>query len=388
MKTFKDLLSEIYSYPPTTPDEKKFIDIHTIKMFDYPVKNSDGLPFKDEKIKQPGTQHKKPASYDPPKEPTDVYKKVNDLNKRIKYKVDEEVEQVDERTLLPKTIHVTPGGYGTHYVLDMAHDVDVEHPSNPGTKLSPGDKVSEKDMNDLMSKGHEVKVVNEEKSEDDAVSDYFKKGGTVKKLKPRVAKGISYMRNMSRTKGTSPGAKMQYRSSKTFSEVMSYINERKNNRNEDVEWVEEKKLTPAEMKKREEVAKAIERENPSMPKPMKMAIATKTAKRVAEELNLDELLGIDPSQINEEGIFEYNDVLSLLAIASDNDSEIELFFEDSEESLLLDKDVCDLILSTYSELDEESQAKFEYALQESHKGFMYCVDFANTLQEELANENN
>ena len=47
--------------------------------------------------------------------------------------------------------------------------------------------------------------------------------------------------------------------------------------------LEEKKLTPAEMKKREEVAKAIERENPNMPMGKKMAIATATAKKVAEE---------------------------------------------------------------------------------------------------------
>ena len=47
--------------------------------------------------------------------------------------------------------------------------------------------------------------------------------------------------------------------------------------------LDEKTLTPAEKKKREEVAKAIERENPNMPMGMKMAIATKTAKRVAEE---------------------------------------------------------------------------------------------------------
>lgn len=45
----------------------------------------------------------------------------------------------------------------------------------------------------------------------------------------------------------------------------------------------EKTLTSAEKKKREEVAKAIERDNPNMPMAMKMAIATKTAKRVAEE---------------------------------------------------------------------------------------------------------
>ena len=53
-------------------------------------------------------------------------------------------------------------------------------------------------------------------------------------------------------------------------------------------FVSEKKLTPAEMKKREEVAQAIERENPDMPMDKKMAIATATAKKVAEEAELDE----------------------------------------------------------------------------------------------------
>ena len=51
----------------------------------------------------------------------------------------------------------------------------------------------------------------------------------------------------------------------------------------------EKKLTPAEMKKREEVAKAIERENPDMPMPQKMAIATATAKKVAESDQSDRM---------------------------------------------------------------------------------------------------
>ena len=50
---------------------------------------------------------------------------------------------------------------------------------------------------------------------------------------------------------------------------------------EEVE-IEEKHLTPAEMKKREEVVKAIKRGNPKMDKSMAYAIATKTAKRVAE----------------------------------------------------------------------------------------------------------
>lgn len=55
-----------------------------------------------------------------------------------------------------------------------------------------------------------------------------------------------------------------------------------------VKDMEEKVLTPAEKKKREEVAQAIERDNPDMPMDKKMAIATATAKKVAEEADLDE----------------------------------------------------------------------------------------------------
>lgn len=49
--------------------------------------------------------------------------------------------------------------------------------------------------------------------------------------------------------------------------------------------IDEKMLTPAEMKKREEVAMAIKRDNPKMPMGKKMAIATATAKKVAEDLD-------------------------------------------------------------------------------------------------------
>ena len=45
-----------------------------------------------------------------------------------------------------------------------------------------------------------------------------------------------------------------------------------------------KTLTPAEKKKREEIAKAMERDNPGMDMSKKMAIATATAKRVEEEM--------------------------------------------------------------------------------------------------------
>jgi hypothetical protein len=47
----------------------------------------------------------------------------------------------------------------------------------------------------------------------------------------------------------------------------------------------EKTLTPAEKKKREEIAQAIERDNPGMDMSKKMAIATAQAKKVAEEVD-------------------------------------------------------------------------------------------------------
>ena len=49
-----------------------------------------------------------------------------------------------------------------------------------------------------------------------------------------------------------------------------------------IEKIEEKKLTPNELKKREKVAKAIKRDDPNMPMDKKMAIATSVAKKHAE----------------------------------------------------------------------------------------------------------
>jgi hypothetical protein len=53
--------------------------------------------------------------------------------------------------------------------------------------------------------------------------------------------------------------------------------------------IREKTLTPAELKKREEIAKAMERDNPGMDMGKKMAIATATAKRVAEAVDYEKL---------------------------------------------------------------------------------------------------
>lgn len=54
---------------------------------------------------------------------------------------------------------------------------------------------------------------------------------------------------------------------------------------EEDEDMNERTLTPAELKKRKEVADAIKRDNPNMPMAKKMAIATATAKKVAEAVS-------------------------------------------------------------------------------------------------------
>lgn len=61
--------------------------------------------------------------------------------------------------------------------------------------------------------------------------------------------------------------------------------------------ISEKELTPAELKKREEVAKAIEKKNPDMPMDKKMAVATSVAKKVAEseETNMKHRVGVTVS---------------------------------------------------------------------------------------------
>ena len=64
----------------------------------------------------------------------------------------------------------------------------------------------------------------------------------------------------------------------------------------------EKTLTPAEKKKREEIAKAMERENPGMDMSKKMAIATAAAKRVAEATDADYHKTLGPTKNSDEGI--------------------------------------------------------------------------------------
>jgi hypothetical protein len=77
----------------------------------------------------------------------------------------------------------------------------------------------------------------------------------------------------------------------------------------------EKTLTPNEMKKREEIAKGIEKSNPDMPMGKKMAIATAKAKQVAEEVEqLDERAAHDQYHTYHKGV---KDVLAKIGMHVD-----------------------------------------------------------------------
>jgi len=90
---------------------------------------------------------------------------------------------------------------------------------------------------------------------------------------------------------------------------------------EQFEDLSEKTLTKAEMKKREEISQAMERDNPNMPMAKKMAIATATAKRVAEEV--------------EETTFEEDLVELYFALnEEDRDELIDILNEEDEDLLL------------------------------------------------------
>ena len=56
---------------------------------------------------------------------------------------------------------------------------------------------------------------------------------------------------------------------------------------EAVKNIAERKLTKAEYSKKKEIAKALEKDDPNMPDDKKYAIATATAKKVAEQEELD-----------------------------------------------------------------------------------------------------
>lgn len=317
MKSFKKLVKEFYSYPPTTDDEKKFLDIHKVQVVDYPVKNDQGLPFRDDNIKHPGLQHKKPASYEPPHEPTNVYKNINDLNKKFKFKrFDEQAIQVDEVS------KQTLGRYINASVKDVESRKKnaADFAALGVAAKKEGDKEGATKMFDRWWH-HAGKALNREKGIKTAVNKLTK---------------------------------------------------------EEID-LEEKTLTPAEIKKREEVAKAIERENPKMPMSMKMAIATKTAKRVAEQeedlanLNLIRsklnLSTINENKEEETVVEQVATITDVIQNVIESKATATLSFNDEHLEVALNLETAEALNHARLMLGEEDRKIFDYLISKGSEQF-------------------
>jgi len=178
---------------------------------------------------------------------------------------------------------------------------------------------------------------------------------------------------------------------------------------EEIELVDEKTLTPAEMKKREEVAKAIARENPKMPMAKKMAIATATAKKVTEALvgkqkNIDannnnkidaqdfKLLKLKKKAVSEEAEIDYEgqmakaelnaicDKAGILSEMLDNDTQLEAWLQTK---ISRAKDYIDAVHDYLMYTDKDEPASHEG--EEGQSGAMASnyTSFLNRMGEEV-----
>ena len=251
MKTLKDLF-EVYK--PKSPDEQKFVDKHvTIKHKDRNGNGDDVFKGNTKYIKRKEERHGYDVGDD-----EKVYEEVEDLDESVAKVANHLIKRYGEN-VRKSHVRSAANDFGVGFVA-LSHHVRKKLGVNRLDEEQI-DESSTPALNAVLS-GHAGKTYRE----------VFAKHGdklhgmmqAVKKERDEVAKAA----------GSSRAAMRHDTALKAYK---SY----KNNMQEELE-LEEKKLTPAEMKKREEVAKAIERENPKMDKSMAYAIATKTAKRVAE----------------------------------------------------------------------------------------------------------
>lgn len=276
-KTLKDLF-EVYK--PKSPDEQKFVDKHvTIKHKD---RNGNGDDvFKADNVK-PIKRKEERHGYDAG-EDEKVYEEIDkDLEDELmsqragpdgaawrakkkaaaKKTTNEEVEDLDESV----------AKVANHLIKRYGENVRKSHVRSAANDFGVG----------FVALSHHVrKKLGVNRLEEEQIDELSKK--TLAKYIPAAAKDAERA-----------GAHQEY-----YGSDQDFRDGRNRQRGieravkklakEEAEQIEEKKLTPAELKKREEIAKAMERENPGMDKSKKMAIATATAKRVAEELEAIEM---------------------------------------------------------------------------------------------------
>jgi hypothetical protein len=307
MKTLKQFL-EVYE--PKSPDEKRFKDKHvTIKHQD---RNGNG---------------------DDVFQATNV-KKAERTKERHGYEPGEDEKVYEEKDMPFEGPYRDAGERKDKY-------------GNPIKNVAK--HLAKKAMN--AQKNEEVEIEEVTQAEMDA---FLVKGGKVTSLKARKARGVGSIINQF---GSRKIGKSGY--DKKTSGLAA--NTRAGNRpvvREEAD-LEEKTLTPAEIKKREEVAQAIERDNPKMPMDKKMAIATATAKKVAE--------GVAFAAAKKYGTPKEEVVVEEVTA----DEAVAQIFESGAVHKLYQP----ALLNIFEQLSDENQVKFAEQLQ-TPEGVESLINFA------------
>jgi hypothetical protein len=365
MKKFKDIIREFNEYPPTTADEKKFLKIHSTNVVDYPIKNKNGLPFRDDSIKAPGPQHNKRATYEPPQEPTTVYKSANEevdiaeqANKDSSYPVTYEKGTMDQNHEV------------RHANLDLTKSPDYKS-EGPYSDTSGRTRYPERTKKlvrehplhkEMKDKGYRLKEYGTHgtsmfgKTYDTAgklVKDAGKKKGVNEAFEKMDTESLKARhKRFSDSLMRSPNATNS--STSSHLDILD-MHDELTKRGVRVEYPKHKLF---------DVERAADK---------------RKASKVSKKMTQESLMNVD---VDSGEIFESNDIMSLLAIISDTDNSAEVFFEGAEDSVVIDKELADMLLAAYAELDEDDQDDFEAMLSESEEDFGQCVDFAYNMLNE------
>jgi hypothetical protein len=259
MKTLKQML-ELYT--PKPGDEKKFFDKHKVEKH----KNLGGKATEDDKVFQAtnvkAVDREKEHGYNPDGSDEKVYEQQAEKVASVKEGIEDRIEAAREKA--------RAAGKTIKDKKPEEKKVRMVQGKSYGGSKQKDDKedMNESKTSDALYKQHHVRV-----------KDLLKKIGSAADMhKANVMQGNSHYSHVGDMNSFANQLQDLHDRMAMQGEYAAPISVR-----EEAEQVEEKKLTPAEMKKREEVAKAIKRENPKMPMSKKMAIATATAKKVVEQ---------------------------------------------------------------------------------------------------------
>ena len=130
--------------------------------------------------------------------------------------------------------------------------------------------------------------------------------------------------------------------------------------------IAEKKLTPAEIKKREEIARAIERDNPNMPMSKKMAIATAQAKKVAESMMREKKRLLLTDEDLEEGSPSFNYAVALATVEEPEKNFVKIGGKNIRKTM--DMQTARRIVKDYESQQDEAKQDFNFKAKITDKG--------------------